>query len=541
MIKKTWKNLDRRIEMIWADTPEYCAGQKKTGTWKERFVKYCREHRLELLFVLVMGCFLFGLSWILPFDQGPDEKMRYMIPDYIYRHGTLPAGYDPEVTSRIWGISYAYQPILPYIFGGYLMKLVGLFTTGDKALLMAARLINVLIGMGFYWYVLQISKKLFRKGIFRVFFTALLALLPQLLYLFVYVNTDGIAMLSSAMLICYWLEGLESHWDRRSCTRLAVGVSVCALSYFNAYGYALFSIVLFVVSLTVQYAKRGIKECMQMILKRGSYITVLVFVMAGWWFIQCAILYDGDFLGMKIQDQYAEIYAQEDFKPSVKKSLKEQEVPLTQMLVNEEEGGMEWIRTTWRSFIGYFGYYKYALGLDIYEIHKRLFALGAVGIFLKILVWFLKYLRRILFPDSRSGLGYADPGTVGEKIHPIEFFVLQFSFGCCIIIPVVLSLYYSYMSDFQPQGRYIMPMVIPLMYFVTVGIERFVTLFFGKWMQYVMMVPLFYAVLHVFLGAFISVYIPTYYEPLASWADIRFVWFTNLRGFTQLIQMLFPG
>lgn len=557
MTKTIWRKLDRRIETIWADTPEYCAGQEKNGTWKERLGKYCRAHRTELLFVLLMGCFLCGLSWILPFDQGPDEKMRYMIPTYIYRHGTLPAGYDPEVTSRIWGISYAYQPILPYIFGGYLMKLVGLFTTGDKALLMAARFINVLIGMGFYWYVLQISKKLFHRGIFRVFFVALLAMLPQLLYLFVYVNTDGIAMLSSAMLICYWLEGLEHHWDRRSCTRLAVGVSVCALSYFNAYGYALFSIVLFVVSLAVRYMKRGLKACMQIILKRGIYITVLVFLLAGWWFIQCAILYDGDFLGMKVQDHYAEMYAQEDFKPSVKKSLYQQGVPLAQMLANEEEGGMEWIRTTWRSFIGYFGYYKYALGLDIYEIHKRLSALGAVGLFLKILVHCLEYAMGSLIPllkkmgiwkQEKAGISgrksvkwYAAAGTVGEKMHPMEFFVLQFSFVCCIIIPVLLSLYYSYMSDFQPQGRYIMPMVIPLMYFVTVGIERFVTLFFGKWMQYVMMVPLFYAVLHVFLGAFISVYIPTYYEPLASWADIRFVWFSNLRVFTRLIQMLFPG
>ena len=37
---------------------------------------------------------------------------------------------------------------------------------------------------------------------------------------------------------------------------------------------------------------------------------------------------------------------------------------------------MDWMRTTWRSFIGYFGFLEHPLGLDIYEIHKKIFALG---------------------------------------------------------------------------------------------------------------------------------------------------------------------
>ena len=142
----------------------------------------------------------FFLAWILPLNGGPDEEMRYLIPQYIYRHGTLPHGGDPEIRNKLWGISYGFHPILPYIFGGYLMRLVSVFNSSEHALLMAARFINVLLGMGFYWYVLQISRRLFRRGIFRVYFVALLALLPQLLYLFVYVNTDGIALFSTAMI-----------------------------------------------------------------------------------------------------------------------------------------------------------------------------------------------------------------------------------------------------------------------------------------------------------------------------------------------------
>lgn len=39
------------------------------------------------------------------------------------------------------------------------------------------------------------------------------------------------------------------------------------------------------------------------------------------------------------------------------------------------------------------------------------------------------------------------------------------------VIPCILLVYYSYCSDFQAQGRYIMPALIPVMYFVTLGYD----------------------------------------------------------------------
>ena len=170
--------------------------------------------------------------------------------------------------------------------------------------------------------------------------------------------------------------GMEQKWDRKSCTHLAVGVAVCAMSYFNAYGFALSSVVMFVGSLIVFYRKKGAKICTGIILKRGLYITAVVFLLCGWWFIRCAILYDGDFLGLHAPEKYGELYAQEEFKPSVKKSLEEQGTPIDEMLRSEDTGGMDWIRTTYRSTMGYFGYLKYPLGLDIYEIPKRLVLLA---------------------------------------------------------------------------------------------------------------------------------------------------------------------
>ena len=86
-----------------------------------------------------------------------------------------------------------------------------------------------------------------------------------------------------------------------------------------------------------------------------------------------------------------------------------------------------------------------------------------------------------------------------------------------------------------------MPMILPLMYFTATGVERFMTLFLRRWFVYPMMLLMFYAVLHVFLGAFVSLYIPTFVEGCAAWANIRFPWFANIDILMKLLQSLIPG
>ena len=51
-------------------------------------------------------------------------------------------------------------------------------------------------------------------------------------------------------------------------------------------------------------------------------------------------------------------------------------------------------------------------------------------------------------------------------------YLLNYIFLLSIIVPISLSIYYSYTSDFQPQGRYIMGIIIPFTYFVVNGIEK---------------------------------------------------------------------
>ena len=58
--------------------------------------------------VLVLAAFLLLTAWAFmqPLGAGPDEKMRYMVAQYLHAHsGKLPLGDEPTIRDATWGIS----------------------------------------------------------------------------------------------------------------------------------------------------------------------------------------------------------------------------------------------------------------------------------------------------------------------------------------------------------------------------------------------------------------------------------------------------
>ena len=74
-----------------------------------------KEIRFEVLFLTLIGLFLFAWAVIQPVTFSPDEQMRYKVVEYLFRHNALPHGGDPEVLDKSWGISYAFYPMLSYM------------------------------------------------------------------------------------------------------------------------------------------------------------------------------------------------------------------------------------------------------------------------------------------------------------------------------------------------------------------------------------------------------------------------------------------
>ena len=102
------------------------------------------------------------------------------------------------------------------------------------------------------------------------------------------------------MILYYLLKGRRDSFSVRTCVSLAVSLSICVLSYYNAYGFLLTACFLFAGC----YWERGRKgeACHREFWKKGFLIGGLVFALTGWWFVRNYMLYDGDFLGLRTQE-----------------------------------------------------------------------------------------------------------------------------------------------------------------------------------------------------------------------------------------------
>ena len=123
---------------------------------------------------------------------------------------------------------------------------------------------------------------------------------------------------------------------------------------------------------------------------------------------------------------------------------------------------MFWVKSTVQSFIGKFGYMEAGMSERVYNGYKLVAIIGAIG----IAFGGIKSLFRKIIMKKRKQGEKIDKTKRNEKI------VFNVLMVVCMIIAIALSLYYSYFSDFQPQGRYIMSMELPLMYFIVIGIKN---------------------------------------------------------------------
>lgn len=406
-------------------------------------VKWKKETMLEIFFLLFLLVYYFMWARIQPLGAAPDESMRYSVAEYIYQHWELPAGDNPEIRNAIWGTSYGFSPILSYMISAVFMAAVSVVKDSAFALVLAARMVSVLFGVGTAFFTLRSAKKLFpapKAWLMTIF----VAMLPGAVFVTSYVNTDAMAVFSTAVIVHAWICGLERDWDYKSCLELAVGISFCALSYYNAYGFILCSIFFFGCTLLMISSR---KKDAGFFVKRGTVVCVVVLLLIGWWFIRNAVLYDGDIFGRTASALCAEKYAQAGFKPSEHVTPQNSGMSFFEMLRKGYDTPFSWVELVSRSFIGRFGMFNVILPTWI----------------------------------ENNMIDFIKVGVILVLLHPIKTFALKTKEGisrkgifnwcmlAAMIIPNLLSAWYSYSSDYQPQGRYSLPMLVPLAYFMITG------------------------------------------------------------------------
>ncbi|MBR3600857.1 MAG: hypothetical protein IKL49_00805 [Lachnospiraceae bacterium] len=399
-----------------------------------------------LCMILVLVACMMTFATIQPFGDGPDEINRFKIVEYIYKHGTLPVGDDPEVLIDGFGASYAFQPMLTYMIDGYLLRAVSVFEPTLEMRVFISRLVDVFMGLITALYVKKLGDLLFDNKKTVWFFTLAVAFLPQNMFVHTYVNTDSMGLLSIAIVLHASILGMKEEFSKKSCVELAIGIILCALSYYNCYGIVLCAILLF-GAYFVKIKSNKVSYDYQNLLKKGILISVIVLLGISWWFIRNGILYDGDILALEARQICAAQTCTEPFNPYTRDTYQRLGIPLIEMVF-----GTDYFTLVWRSFIAMFGPMRIPTHHYIYWAFAGAFFLCVIGLLIpkkaQVLTWMNRY----------------------QKI------CVNVTMVIAIVIPVILALYYSYTYDFQPQGRYYLPMVIPFMYFLTIGFEKLVTL-----------------------------------------------------------------
>lgn len=428
----------------------------------------------EIIFCASIFVFLVLWMAVQPFNVSPDEGMRYKIVEYLVKHGTLPHGGDPEIRDALWGISYAFNPILSYMISAVFVKVVSIFTSSATTLLMAARMVNVLLGTGTAFIVRRIAMRLF-KGRSQWLFSVLTMFLPGTLFVFSYVNNDGLALFSSALIILMWVRSIKDNWSLKTCIGLGIGISLCALSYYNAYGIALCSVLFFGITILLCGDKKG---DFKFFFSRGAMIAGIVLVLAGWWFVRSYILYDGDILGMRTSSQFSQLYAQEMYKPSNRITMQKMGLSIANMFfLIPGEWEHNWLATVMVSFVGTFGYMNVFMPSVLSKLYIIFFGGGALGLVLQFRNNFSLGTDALYRVKKRIGVEVIKVRIIKQRSYWKKESVFRWCMAIAFLIPFVLLVYYAYYSEFQAQGRYLIPGVIPIMYFVTFGygnlLERF--------------------------------------------------------------------
>ena len=323
------------------------------------------------------------------------------------------------------------------MIGAGFMKVASIFTMDKFSLVVAARLVSTVSMTLSIYFVIKIADKLFKdKEIYKILFVVFIAFQPITAFLASYINNDSTAVLATTMIIYLWILGLESNWKTKHCVLLGLAIGFCALTYYNAYGYILCSIILCLVSVTSNKMKA--KDVWQKILIVG----LIAITFAGWWFVRNAILYNGDFLGMNSMYDCGEKYAMPGYQLSQRDTYQNQGISVFSMIFDTN-----WIITTIKSFICTTGYMQYM-------ISGKRFCLYLIIILFGMIMMLIALKRKYQF-----------------KFKFENYFIICLIL--CVLIPIILSIKYSYSIDYQPQGRYIMSILIPIALFMSIGYEYF--------------------------------------------------------------------
>ena len=450
------------------------------------------KNKILLAYTFAFFIYLFIRSVLKPYNYGPNEYHRFPAYYYVFIHNYLPSGWLEEIRNPIWGFSYAFLfTWLPGLCSVFCMKISSLFSHTPSSVLIAARFPGVIMGTLCVFLIFKILDAALEDEKTKWVVTILVTSIPQFAFISSYVNNDIFALAGAFLILYSWVVILKKkEWNVWQSFIMAGGIFIVVLSYYNAYGWILCSLIF-----AAYYAYKNKKYKDKYFWCQLIIISTIAISSTAYFWIRNIIIYDGDMFGLKSMMSSCEMYAWESIKPSNRITPKSSGVSLLSLAFDPA-----YIKTLFLSFIGLFGYMEFGLRGFVYLLYLLALAFGLIFSIVGIIVKTISSKK-----ESSEDIS----GTITLPIFLILLFSTFIVFG--------LTLYNSWNNDYSPQGRYLYPALPALIIFLGIGYE-FVFDFIKKYIlkrqkndtiKNILCVAISIIFLSISIYSFATVYVPS--------------------------------
>ena len=450
--------------------------KKKDRTMLKKIKEKLPELTILEIIVLLMALGLY-LDWaaLITFNtaptSAPDELMRYMLPDFIFRYNRLPTGYDSEVIHGIGNWSYAFYPqFLGPILSAMFMNLVSLFRTGPFVLVFAARMASVLAGVTTVFFVNRTLRGLTKDERISLLGMVLIACWPQFAFLSSYINNDIIALAGVSIMTYAAATSLKSGWTMKGSITLAIGMAICLLSYLNSYGFVLSFGLYFLISNFLDIRKKQLEW--KAFWKKFAVIFAIVAILWFPFLARNAILYNGDLFGMNSFNAAMSEWEQNESMEWAMYNAKAwsyyHNIPW------DENTVFQWIET-WTAFEYRGGYLTTGNPFEgnVLELLRDRSWREITGKSFVTTIYFAlaDHFSRFIYWFYGGLILTSLIGVVRIKTLNIKQRYFLGACGLGSLITISLFLIYNLYRDSQPQGRYFIAILVPLAIAMAIGID----------------------------------------------------------------------
>ena len=380
-------------------------------------------HALWPLFLL-NGLFLgIGLSWLflIPYNNAPDENTHYKYSvEFILTHHRLPVwGVDDLDRFRHALSSYNQTPALNYVAAAAAAH-AGHTLFGIE-LYQGARLASLAWGLVFINGLFLTIRIVTARPLLSAMVTAAIAFIPQVLFIFCYVNADAHALGISALLAF----ALARFWKKPSATTLVMVGLAGGLLFSAKYNFLIY--LPFLAAGFGYLAYHG-RLPWSTVLRMALAVVCGAILISGFWYVRNYWLYGTPMPLFPDEERLAQLGVMRDVIP-VNHGLSRASLL---WLVRHK-----FVMTTFASFFGLFGYLDVGFRPEVYAALRII--IPALGIL---------FLFELLATHDR----------------PAKIACLWL--GAFMLAVLGLHVWTCLCNNFQPQGRYYYAVLAPLAVFL---------------------------------------------------------------------------